>query len=49
MVVEQLPISQIIRYLTAHQYLISSGIGLGVVLLAISCPLAYLMYQRAEL
>lgn len=42
-------LSQISQYFTAHQYLIWVGIGLGVVLLIISCPLAYLMYQRAEL
>lgn len=41
---------QIIQYFTAHLYMIVvTGIGLGLVLLLISCPVSYLIYQRNDL
>lgn len=39
-----------VRYFTAHQEMIwISGIGLGLVLLMVSCSLSCLIYKRAEL
>ena len=43
-------LSQVIQYFTSHQNMIwVTGIGLGLVLLIISCPLSYLIYKKSEL
>jgi hypothetical protein len=43
-------LSQIIQYFTSHQDMIwLTGIGLGLILLIISCPLSYLIYKNNEL
>ncbi len=40
----------IIQYFISHQNMIwVTGIGLGLILLIISCPLAYLIYKKSEL
>ncbi|HZK70196.1 MAG TPA: ABC-2 transporter permease [Clostridia bacterium] len=43
-------LSQIIQYFTSHQNMIwVTGIGLGLILLIISCPLSYFIYKKNEL
>ena len=43
-------LSQIIQYFTSNQNMIwVTGIGLGLILLIISCPLSYLIYKKNEL
>jgi hypothetical protein len=43
-------LSQIIQYFTSHQNMIwVTGVGLGLILLIISCPLSYLIYKKNEL
>jgi hypothetical protein len=43
-------LSQIIQYFTSHQNMIwVTGIGLGLILLIISCPLSCLIYKKNEL
>ena len=43
-------LNQIIQYFTSHQNMIwVAGLGLGLILLVISCPLSYLIYKKSEL
>ena len=43
-------LSQIIQYFTSHQNMIwVTGIGLGLIVLIISCTLSYLIYKKKEL
>lgn len=43
-------LSEVIQYFTSHQNMIwAAGIGLGLVLLIISCPLSYMIYKGKEL
>lgn len=43
-------LQRMIQYFSAHQgVILAAGIGLGILLLIISCSISYLVYQRSEL